>query len=117
MNRFLALSAVLFLLLRPLCDVQAAGAAHDGPGAHAHATADSHTHEPELCCAELEDRSLIGLSATAVAPGFGDGQPALAAPVLVAAHDAVASASVTRHPPGFVPLSLSFYERSARIRR
>ena len=117
MKRFLALSAVLFLLLRPLCDVQAAGAAHDGPGAHTHATADSHTHEPEPCCAELDDRSLVGLSATAVAPGFGDGQPALAAPVLVAADNAVASASATRHPPGFVPISLSFYERSARIRR
>lgn len=117
MKRFLALSAMLFLLLRPLCDVYAAGGAHDGPGAHTHATADSHTHEPEPCCAGLEDRSLIGPSATAVGPGFGDGQPELTAPVLVVAHDAVASASVTRHPPGFVPISLSFYERSARIRR
>jgi hypothetical protein len=117
MKRFLALSAMLFLLLRPLCDVQAAGAAHDGPGAHTHAAADFHGHEPEPCCAEFEDRSLVGLSATAVAPGFGYGQPGLTAPVLVAAHDAVASAGVTRRPPGFLPTSLSFYARSARIRR
>lgn len=117
MKRFLALSAVFFLLLRPLCDVQAAGAAHDGQVAHAHATADFHGHEPEPCCAELEDRFMVGLSATAFAPGFGDGQPVLAAPVLVAARGAGASDGVTRHPPGFLPTSLSFYARSARIRR
>lgn len=117
MKRFLALSAMLFLLLRPLCDVQAADVAHDGAEPHAHAAANLHDHDLEPCCAEAEDRALIGLSVTAVASGFAEGQPAMAAPVLVAAIDASAPRGVARHPPDFSFPPASFYARSARIRR
>lgn len=117
MKRFLALSAMFFLLLRPLCDVQAAGVSHDEPGAHAQATAVYHAHEALPCCSSLEDGSLVTLGVPSVALDAGNGQPALAATVLLAAHDASGTAAVTRQLPDVLLPSLSFYARSARIRR
>lgn len=117
MRRILALSAMLFLLLRPLCDVQAAGVPHDEPGAYARTTGVHHAHEALPCCSSLEDGSLVTLGVPSVALDSGNGQPALAAPVLLAAHDAGGTAAVTLLPPDVLPPSLSFYARSARIRR
>jgi hypothetical protein len=115
MKRFLALSAMLFVLVRPLCEVQAAGSAYGEPGSRAHATASYHAGEAVLCCAELEDGSLATASLPAVA--LGDGKPAFAAPVLSIVHFDGGPGAVARQSPGFLPPSLSFYARSARIRR
>jgi hypothetical protein len=115
MKRFLALSVMLFLLLRPLCEVQAAGFAYGEPGSQAHATASYHGDEAVPCCAELEDGSLAIASLPAVA--LGDGKLAFAAPVLSTVHFGGGSGAVVRQSPGVLPPSLSFYARSARIRR
>ena len=117
MKRFLALSAMLFLLLRPLCEVQAAGVPHDEPGAHTRTTGVHHAHEALPCCSSLEDGSLVTLSVPSVALDAGHGQPALSAPELLTAHGAGGTAAVTMLPPDVLPPSLSFYARSARIRR
>ena len=114
MKRFLALFAMLLVLLRPLCDVQAAGAEQGELGARTHATANYHADEAAACIAELEDRSLATLGA--VAPGAGDGKLAFATPGLIAAHYAD-TPHVARHPSGAVITAPSFYARSARIRR
>jgi hypothetical protein len=115
MKRFLALTAVVFLLLRPLCEVQAAEFVHDGPGSHAHASASHHSDDTALCCAELEDGTLTAPSAAA--PALGDGKGAFTAPVLSVVHAGGAPGTAARHPPSFLFPSLSFYARSARIRR
>jgi hypothetical protein len=117
MKRSFALLAVLFLLLRPLCEVQAAGFAHGEPGPHTHATTGYQADEAVPCCAELDDGSLAPLSVPALALGAGDGKLAFAAPVLTAAHYAGTPGTVARHTPGVLLPSLSFYARSARVRR
>lgn len=115
MKRLLALTAVVFLLLRPLCEVQAAGFVHEEPGSHAHATASNHDYDTAPCCAELEDGTLAAPSTAA--PALGDGNVAIAAPVLNVVHAGGTLGAAARHPPGFLSPSLSFYARSARIRR
>ena len=115
MKRFLALSAVLFVLLRPLCEVQAAGFAHGEPGPHTHATTGYQADEAVPCCAVLDDGSLAPSSVPAL--GAGDGKLVFAAPVLTAVHFAGTPGTVARHTPGVLLPSLSFYARSARIRR
>jgi hypothetical protein len=117
MKRFLALSAVLLVLLRPLCEVQAAGFAHGEPGPHTHATTGYQADEAVPCCAVLDDGSLAPSSVPALALGAGDGKLAFAAPVLTAVHYAGTPGTVARHTPGVLLPSLSFYARSARIRR
>ncbi|MGD9953734.1 MAG: hypothetical protein AB7S87_14250 [Burkholderiales bacterium] len=117
MKRLLALTAVLFLLLRPLCEVQAAGVAHDEQGAQAHATASDHAHEAVPCCAELEDGALATLSVPAIAPGAGDGKFAFSAPVLNVLPAERGLGAFARHPPDTSSPPLSFYARTARIRR
>lgn len=117
MKRSFALLAVLFLLLRPLCDVQAAGSAHVEPGAHTHATANNDAGSTAPCCADLENGSLAKLTEPAAARSAGDGKPAFAAPVLTAMHYAATQGASVRHPPDVLLPSISFYARSARIRR
>lgn len=117
MKRSFALLAVLFLLLRPLCDVQAAGTAHVEPGAHAHATANDDASSTAPCCADLENGSLAKLTEPAAVRGTGDGKPAFAAPVLTAVHYSGTQDAYVRHPPDALLAPISFYARSARIRR
>ena len=73
MKPLLATLAVLFLLLRPLCEAQAATIGHDEAGAHAHAAASGHSEETVPCCAELDDGALVAPSLPALAAGAGDG--------------------------------------------
>ena len=117
MKRFLALSAVLFVLFRPLCDVQAAGFASGEPGVHTHAPASYHAVGAATCCADLDDGSFAKLSEPAAARGVGDGKLVFATPGLIAVHYAGTPGAVARHPPGAVIALPSFYARSARIRR
>jgi hypothetical protein len=116
MKRLLALFAMLVVLLRPLCDVHAAGAAHGEPGARPLASANYHTDAAAPCCADLDDGSLAKLDIPAVALGAGDGKLAFATPGLTAAHYA-GTPYVARHASGAVITTPSFYARSARIRR
>ena len=117
MKRFLALTAVLFLLLRPLCEVQAAGFAQDERGSQAHATASSHAHEAVPCCAEFDDGALATPSAAVIAPSAGDGKLAFPAPVLAVLPAERGPGVLIRHPPDALSPPLSFYARTARIRR
>ncbi|MGE3376486.1 MAG: hypothetical protein AB7O37_23385 [Vicinamibacteria bacterium] len=117
MKHFLALTAVLFLLLRPVCEVQAASVAHDEHGAQAHATASDHDHESVPCCAELDDGVLATPSAAAIAPGAGDGKLAFPSPVLNVLPAERRPGALARHPPDALTSPLSFYARTARIRR
>jgi hypothetical protein len=117
MKRFFALAAVLFLLLRPLCDVQAAGSAHGELGAQTHATADHDAGGAVPCCADLDEGSLVKLGEPAAARGAGDGKLMFASPASLAVHHASVPGADARHRPGTLFTPSSFYARSARIRR
>jgi hypothetical protein len=120
MKRILATAAVLFLLLRPVCDVLAAGAKHDERGQEAHAVehqdargASAHEHDVP-CCADVEDGAVAKPSEPARVAG--ESRLAFAAPAWTVVRSGTASADA-RHPPGILITAASFYARSARIRR
>ena len=117
MRQFLAMLAVLFLLFRPLCEVQAAEFAHDEPGAQTHATASGHAGDTVPCCDELEDGTLIAPSAPALALGADDGKSAFPRPALDLPRDGRRSGALASYPPDVPPSHPSFYARTARIRR
>ena len=117
MKRSFAFLAVLFLLLRPLCDVQAAGAANGEPGVHTYATANYHADGAATCCAVLDDGLLVKLSEPAAARGAPEGKLVFATPGLIAVHYASAPRADARVRPGTLFTPSSFYARSARIRR
>jgi hypothetical protein len=117
MKRSFALIAVLFLLLRPLCDVQAAGAANGEPGLHTYAAANYHADGAATCCAALHDGSLVKLSEPAAARSAGEDKLVFATPGLIAVHYASAPRADARVRPGTFFSPSSFYARSARIRR
>ena len=116
MKRFLTLFAMLLVLLRPLCDVQAAGTAHGEPGARTHASVNYHAAGAAPCCADLDDGALVRLDVPAIALGAGEGKLAVATPGLIAALY-TGTPYVARHASGAVITAPSFYARSARIRR
>jgi len=117
MKRPFALVAMLFLLLRPLCDVQAAGSGHGDPGVHTYPTANYLADGAAACCADLDDASLVKLSEPAAARGAREGKLAFATPGLIAVHYAGAQRADARVRPGTLFTPSSFYARSARIRR
>jgi hypothetical protein len=117
MKRSFALIAVLFLLLRPLCDVRAAGSAHGEPGVQTHATANYHADGAATCCAAFHDGSLVNLGEPAAARSAGEGKLAFATPGLIAVHYASAPRADARVRLGTFFTPSSFYARSARIRR
>ena len=109
---FVALLAVAFFLLGPVCaglhaanafaeDQVHAGLMHNDSGA-------------ELCCASLSDASMLPAG---TAPAFGAGTAGeLAAPVAFAARTFVPTASaLTRDPPRSPPRSQPYHARTARI--
>lgn len=119
MKRILATAAVLFLLLRPVCDVLAAGPAHDEGGQNTHAAAlqdasGGNAHEHNVpCCADIEDGAVTTLSEAVVA---GNGKLAFSAPAWSPLRSGAARADA-RHPPGIPIAAASFYARTARVRR
>jgi hypothetical protein len=117
MKPLLAMLAVLFLLLRPLCEVQAAGLGHEEAGAHAHAAGSGHPEKSVPCCAELDEGALVAPSLPALAPGVGDGKAGFLAPVLHVWPAERRAGALARHPPDALPPLLSFHARTARIRR
>jgi len=120
MKRILATVALLFLLLRPVCDVLAAATALDERRQDTHAAghldaAGGSVHEHEVpCCADIDDGAVTTLSGLEGVPS--EGKLAFASPARTAVHPGVSSADV-RHPPGIVVAAAPFYARSARIRR
>lgn len=109
MKRSVAALALLFLLLRPVCDAWAAAGVHPGS---------MDAQENVLCCADLEDGSVVHLSAPAANPSgtTPDNFPP-AARMWTLADNGAALAVGPRHPPDAYSNRLSFYARSARIRR
>lgn len=122
MKRFLALTAVLFLLLRPMCDVWGAAHGHAGPDATAHATvavADGHGlyDEPsEFCCAKVQDGNLISTGGVGIANAAFDSWPAFTSAWIPVAR-AYRQELRDRHSLDEPPITLSYYARSSRILR
>lgn len=123
MNRSLAILAVLFLLLRPVCDALADGHAHaeSGHSAHAVSSADSYAadqHGGIPCCLELEDRALVKSGEPAANRAGTDGKVDIHFAVMrTAAVSRAAPPPDPRQPPGANFTTLSYYARSARILR
>ena len=122
MKQTLAVLAALFLLLRPLCDVQAAGIDHDASRSDVHAVAghddggvDSHGGMP--CCADLEDGAVAKLTEPAAVRLASDGKISFTSAAAVFAWHPRLTADSARRPPDPVLTRTSFYARSARIRR
>jgi len=123
MKRILASAALLFLLLRPVCDVLAAGAIPGEQGQDAHSVAhqdarggSAHDHDAP-CCADIEDGAVSTSSQPANVRVTGESKLAVAAPARTALHFSGASVAGARYPPDILFASASFYARSARIRR
>jgi hypothetical protein len=108
-KRTLVALALLFLLLRPVCDAWASGAVHLG-------SVDGHESVP--CCVDLEDGSVVHSSAPAANQvGGAPGKLAPAARTWTFTDTGVMLASGMRHPPDARSNRLSYYARSARILR
>lgn len=119
-KRFLAVLAVLFLLVRPVCDAWAATHGHAGPvsaaqpAAHAdHSSANRHA---DFCCAKLQDGQLFLAGSVGLTNAASDGL------LFAVAHRShIGRESLDRHDatrPSEAPLTrISYYARSARILR
>lgn len=118
MKQTFAVLAVLFLLLRPLCDVLAAESAHAAPESSPHAAMKGERHEgggEGPCCADIEDGALAKVSEKA---GTTAGLEAtLTAPVLFAVLQPGTAGTHTRDSTLRSRTPTSFYLPSARIRR
>lgn len=122
MKQALAILAALFLLLRPVCDLQAAGVAQDVQQGAAHAAAEhglgnTAPHGDTPCCAYLDEGAVAKLGEPAAVRLGADEKPAMEP---TARHPA-GPARVPDHHVGVSPgaffTSSSYYARSARIRR
>lgn len=122
MKQTLAVLAALFLLIRPLCDVQAAGISHDTShgdvhvvAGHDHGDVDSHGDTP--CCANLDDGAAAKLVEPAAVRLSSDGKIPFASAAAVFAWRPRLTVDAARRPPDLILTRTSFYARSARIRR
>ena len=121
-KRFLALTAVLFLLLRPMCDVWGAAHGHAGPDVAAHAavaTADlhgAHGEPSEYCCAKIQDGNLISATSGGIALASFEGWSAPSTSWTSAVHP-YRQALRTWHSRDAPPVKLSYYARTSRILR
>ena len=118
----LAVVALLFLLLRPLCDVWAAGHAHAESGAAAQSAVlpDDHganSHDGEPCCESIEDRALARPSDANAIPVFTGAEGAIAEAAWTPMGRGSAWIAAVRKPRDVIPLALSYYARTARILR
>jgi len=120
-KRFLALTAVLFLLLRPMCDVWGAAHGHADPDASVHAAAvedglGASGQPSEFCCAKAQDGNLISTGGIGIANAAFDSWPPFSTasvPVARASRQDLRSRSSRDAPPP----QLSYYARSSRILR
>lgn len=122
LKQALAIFAASFLLIRPLCDVQAAGLDHDASRGAVHAAAghdhgDLGSHGGTPCCADLEDEAVAKLAEPAAVRLASDGKVAFASAAAILTWRPRLAPDSARRPPDFVPPRTSFYARSARIRR
>jgi hypothetical protein len=118
MKRTFAVLAVLFLLLRPLCDVLAAESAHAAPESSPHAAVKGESHDgggEGPCCADIEDGALAKASEKARTTAGPEAMPA--APVLFAVLQPGTTGTLAPDSTLRSRTPASFYLRSARIRR
>jgi len=120
-KRFLALTAVLFLLLRPMCDVWGAAHGHSGPHVTASAAAvvdgnGTHSEPSEFCCAKVQDGNLISTGGVGIANAAFDGWPPFSTTWVPAAR-AYRQDFRSRNSRDAPPPQLSYYARSSRILR
>ena len=113
---FLALSALLLVLARPVCDVlEWHGAQDAGPSGLASYVADESGHHEghtDPCCDSIEDGNLA-VSASAAPPVE---RPAIPAAAIVAPARPVAVLThVAWLPPDTPPISRPYHVRSARL--
>lgn len=122
MKRFLALTAVLFLLLRPMCDVWGAAHGHSGSAAVTHvsvAVADDHgapAEQSEFCCAKVQDGNLISTGAVGIANAAFDGWPPFSTAWVPVARGYRQDLH-GRNSRDAPPIKLSYYARTSRILR
>jgi hypothetical protein len=113
----LALVALFVVLARPLCDAYHwHGAPQSGPAiaaVHAIGEAPQHGHS-ELCCASMQDGTLVG-SATVVTAAFKSPAAAVPAAVFLPGWRAAPFSLTAPLPPDRAPLLRPYYARSARI--
>jgi len=113
----LALVALFVVLARPLCDayhwhgVPQSGAAVAVVHAIGEAPQQGHS---ELCCASVQDGTLVG-PATAVTAAFKSPPAALPAAVFLPGWRAASFSLTATLPPDRAPLLKPYYARSARI--
>lgn len=123
LKRILATVAMMFLLLRPVCDVLAASVIPGEQGQDAHSVAHQDTgggsaHDHNVpCCADVEDGAVAAPSDLANGRVTGESKPVFAALARAMTDFAGAPSAGARHPPGAPFTSSSFYARTARIRR
>jgi hypothetical protein len=118
----LAVLAALFLLLRPLCDVWAAGHAHAEAGSAVQSSAleDTHgagPHDGGSCCASLGNAILANPSDAGPIAAASDAHAAIAVGAWSPAAYVATAMPLLLKPSGVPPPSLSYYARSARILR
>lgn len=112
---FLALSALLLVLARPVCDVLEWHGEESGPSVLASYVADKsgdHEGHTDLCCDSIEDGNLA-VSASAAPPVE---RPAIPAAAIVAPAAPVAVHTyVAWLPPDTPPISRPYHVRTARL--
>lgn len=120
MKRLLATLAVVFVLVRPVCDAWAAAHGQGGPVSAArpaaHAAHPGANRHAELCCAKLQEGQLLLGGSVGLANLASDGSL-----VAVAHRSRAGRESLDRHDTARLydaPLTrFSYYARSARILR
>jgi hypothetical protein len=117
-----AILAALLLLLRPLCDVWAAGSAYAETRSSVQLAAceDFHgtsPHDSAPCCANLEDSVLASTGNIDAVSAASPGNAAIVPMAWIPASRAGTGMSIVRRPPGASPPQHSYYARSARIQR
>lgn len=112
---FLALSALLLVLARPVCDVlEWHDAEESGPSGLASYVADESGHHEghtDPCCDSIEDGNLA-VSASAAPPVE---RPAIPAAIVAPARPVAVHTHVAWLPPDTPPISRPYHVRTARL--
>jgi hypothetical protein len=122
MKRILALAAMLFLLLRPVCDVWASTHDHSEHRAAAHAAAavagghGAQGQPSDFCCSKVQDGNLIMSGGTVAAITGSDGSWVTPVAWSYASQRHWRERSAQRSPD-VLHRRVSYYARSARILR
>jgi hypothetical protein len=121
-KRSLAVLAVLFLLLRPMCDALAAGQAYaaSAPAAGVQASQEvcgGGAHDDAPCCASVAEHSLVQPSISGAGRDWASAEVLPVAPGWFVRNGPRDTSQAGGEPPGTSFITLSYYVRSARIQR